>query len=247
MAGGRFGEPPQNTNTLPYYIVVILLVRSTKISAGSKIFKAVSDKVALEHVSRAKFGDKTPVKGRCTAFGCSPHSTKALAQEKSPDAGQGQKCNIGPTNIFFPYFTHSYRIVNTFLLATWDGQGTSYPPKEDKVYDYSKLHPFGLVENAQPRSKWNFFIADLARSRICLQILLQTCSKENLKGISSGSSKSVQTVCGRLSPITFILSGSEQPNPICLAVFIIGSSSGLIFTSPQQIVSQAIGSVPPIK
>lgn len=78
-------------------------------------------------------------------------------------------------------------------------------------------------------------------------MLLQTWGRENLSGTGSASWKSVHTFSGKLSPMILILSGSEQPNCNFLAVLIIGSSSSLIFTSLQQIVSQAIGSVPPMR
>ncbi|MBA7637079.1 hypothetical protein ES703_44713 [subsurface metagenome] len=81
---------------------------------------------------------------------------------------------------------------------------------------------------------------------ICLQMLLQTCSNENLNGTGLPSSKSVHILSGKLPPAISISSGSQHPKPICLAVLIIGSSSGLILTNLQQTVSQAIGLIPPI-
>ena len=87
---------------------------------------------------------------------------------------------------------------------------------------------------------------DLASSIICLQMLRQTWGRENLIGTGSASSKSVHILLEKSSPKIFILLRSEQPNPTCLAVLIIGRFSGFMFTSSQQIVSQAIGSVPPI-
>ncbi len=77
-------------------------------------------------------------------------------------------------------------------------------------------------------------------------MLLQTWRSENLSGTSLGSWKSVHILCGKSSPTISILAGSEQPNPICLAVLMIGTFSGSIPISLAQIVSQAIGSVPPM-
>ena len=87
---------------------------------------------------------------------------------------------------------------------------------------------------------------DLTINNACLQMLLQTCGSVNLIGIISGNWKSVQTSFGKSSPDILILAGFEQPNPIFWTVFIIGKSCGSNPTSLAQIVSQAIGSVPPI-
>ena len=85
----------------------------------------------------------------------------------------------------------------------------------------------------------------LVRSNICLQMLLQTCRSEKRIGTILGSGKSVHIFWGKSSPAISILAMSEQPKPICLAVLIIGTFSGSIPISLAQIVSHAIGLVPP--
>jgi len=77
-------------------------------------------------------------------------------------------------------------------------------------------------------------------------MLLQTCRSEKRIGTILGSWKSVHIFWGKSSPAMSILAMSEQPKPICRAVLIIGTFSGLILTNLAQIVSQAIGSVPPM-
>ena len=77
-------------------------------------------------------------------------------------------------------------------------------------------------------------------------MLLQTCRREKRIGTILGSWKSVHIFWGKSSPAILILSGSEQPKPICLAVLIMGTVFGSIPISLAHIVSQAIGSVPPM-
>jgi len=77
-------------------------------------------------------------------------------------------------------------------------------------------------------------------------MLLQTCKSEKRIGTILGSWKSVHILCGKSSPAISISVMSEQPKPICLAVLIIGMSSGSMPISLAQMVSQAIGSVPPM-